>query len=201
MSNYPSKLAVVIPDFVIVEGDESRGDPRRFVILNAIAILRVERFGRGFKFEEAHQVDETGTRGADLLIELTAHLDADTSLAGYRLDQLIGSLVQVPCDDPRDAACKPALLRLKASLTNEVQDAYWFDRDRYRSMEDLAADYELPAEWHRATRQGNPNMLERELSAKAQSAWLCIAHELLTADELRRATTDYDHWRTASSIA
>ena len=201
MSNYPSKLAVVIPDFVIVEGDESRGDPRRFVLLNAFAILRVERLGRGFKFEESRLVDETGTRGVDLLMDLTAHLDADTSLAGHRLDQVIGSLLQVPCDDPRDAACKPALLRLKAALANEVQDAHWFDRDRHRSLDDLAGDYDLPAEWHRATRQGNLNMLERELSAKAQSVWLSIAHELLPMDELRRANADYDHWRTANAIA
>lgn len=201
MSNYPSKLAVVIPDVVTVEGDQSRGNPRRFVLLNAFAILKVERLGRGFKFEEARQLDETGTRGVDLFLDLANHLDDDTSLAGYRLDQVIASLVQVPCDDPRDAACKPALLRLKAALANEVQDAHWFDRDRHRSLEDLAGDYDLPAEWHRKTRQGNPNRLERELSAKAQSVWLAIAHELLPMDELRRATADYDQWRTANAIA
>ena len=201
MSNYPPKLAVVIPDFVTVKGDQSQGDPCRFVLLNAFAILSVERLGRGFKFEEVRQVDETGTRGVDLLMDLSAQLDADTSLAGYRLDQVIGSLVQVPCGDPRDAECKPALLRLKAALANEVQDAAWFDRDRYRSLEDLARDYDLPAEWHRATRQGNSKMLERELSAKAQSVWLSIAHELLPMEELRRATADYDQWRTADAIA
>lgn len=92
-------------------------------------------------------------------------------------------------------------LHLSNGLANEVQDAAWFDRDRYRSLEDLARDYDLPAEWHRATRQGNPNMLERELSAKAQSVWLSIAHELLPMDELRRATADYDQWRTANAIA
>ncbi len=200
MSNYPAKLAVVSPDFVTVEADESPCGPRRLVFLNAYAIFKVERLGRGFRFGAAHQVDETGTRGVDLFMDLTGHLDADTSLAGHRLDQVIGSLVRVPCDDPRDAACKPALLRLQASLANDVQDAAWFDRDRHQSLEQVAGDYGLPAEWHRKNRQSNPNMLERELSAKAQSAWLLIAHELLPTSELRRATADYDQWRTANSI-
>ena len=35
----------------------------------------------------------------------------------------------------------------------------------------------------------------------AQSTWLAIANELLTMNELRRATTDYDQWRTANAIA
>lgn len=201
MSNYPAKMAVVICNFVVVAGDQQSGDPSRFVFLNAFSMLKIERIGRGFRFEEIRQLDETGTGGVDLLISLTAEIDDDTSLAGYRLDRMVGSLVRVPCGDARDASCKPGLLKLQAALAHDVQDAFWYDRDRHRSLEDLARDYDLPAQWHRATRQGNPNMLERELSAKAQSVWLSIAHELLPMDELRRATADYDQWRTANAIA
>lgn len=201
MSIYPAKLAVVTPDFVIVDGDKRSGDPRQFVFLNAFSMFKVERRGRGFHFGEVRQVDETQTGGADLLMALAAELDEDTSLAGYRLDRVVTSLVQVPCDDPRDAECKPALLRLQAALSNDVQDAHWYNRDRHRSLEDIARDYDLPTEWHRKNRQTNLNMLERELSARAQATWLAIANELLTMNELRRATADYDQWRTANAIA
>jgi hypothetical protein len=67
-------------------------------------------------------------------------------------------------------------------------------------LEQLASDYALPADWHDLNRQLNPCVLERALSAKAQSVWLLIAHEWLSAEDLRRAMADYDHWRTLSSI-
>lgn len=201
MSNYPAKMAVVIADFVKIDGDQQSGDPSRFVFLNAFSILTVERRGRGFHFDELRQIDESGNGGAELLLALADAVDDETSLAGYRIDELVGSLIRVPCGDLRDAQCKPALLKLKAALGNEVQDAFWYDRERHRSLEDLASDYDLPAEWHRQGRQVNLNMLERELSAKAQSVWLSIANELLTTDELRRANADYDQWRTSSAIA
>ncbi len=201
MSNYPAKMAVVIADFVSIDGDGQSGDPSRFVFLNAFSILKIERRGRGFHFDEIRRIDESGNAGAELLLALADEIDHETSLAGYRIDELVGSLVRVPCGDLRDAECKPALLKLKAMLGNEVQDAFWYDQERHRSLEDLASDYDLPAEWHRHGRQVSPHMLERELSAKAQSVWLSIANELLTTDELRRANADYDQWRTSSAIA
>lgn len=201
MSNYPAKMAVVICDFVVVDGEPRSGDSSSFVFLNAFSIIKIERIGRGFRFDEIRQLDETGIGGGDLLISLAAEIDDDASLAGYRLDQLIDALVRVPCGDARDADCKPALLKLQAALAHDVQDAFWYDRNRHRSLEDLARDYDLPAEWYRKSRQVNPNMLERELSAKAQTVWLSIAHELLPSVELRRGTADYDQWRTANAIA
>ena len=109
--------------------------------------------------------------------------------------------MRVPRDDPHDAKAKPSLQRLRTALANDVHDVAWHNRDSHRSLEQLAADFDLPAEWHRPTRQVNRCMLERELSARAQSVWLSVAHECLNPDELRRAMADYDHWRTASSIA
>ena len=201
MSNYPGKVAVVVPDVVIAEGDQQAANPTPLVFLNAFAVLTVERMGRGFRFDEVRQVDETGTKSAHLLKAVTSQLDPDTTLAGYRLDRVVDALVRVPCGDPHEASCKPALLRLQAALANEVQDASWYDRDRHPSLEVLAGEYDLPADWHRPYGERSLNMLEHELSARAQTIWLSIAHEWLTTIELRRALADYDQWRTAHSIA
>lgn len=200
MSNYPAKMAVIVPDFVIVDGDQRYGNSQQLVFLNAFAVLKVERMGRGFKFEEDRQIDETGTRSARLLHTLASHLDPDTTVAGYRLDRVVDALIRVPLGEHNEASSKPALLRLQAALANEVQDAHWLDRDRHRSLEVLAGEYALPAEWHRPHRQISPNKLEQELSARAQTVWLAIAQECLEATELRRALADHDQWRTASAI-
>lgn len=200
MSNYPANLAVVVPDFLMAEEGANGSDQSHYVFLNALAVLKVERHGRGFCFREDRQVDEIGTAGVALLNKALSQLDPDASLAGYRLDRTVAALVRVPREDLHEAAAKPALLRLQAALANNVQDAAWYDRDPQRSVEQLARDYDLPAEWHRSTRQLNPCMLERELAAKAQSVWLAIAHACLSSDELRRALADYDQWRTANSI-
>lgn len=200
MSNYSAKMAVISADFVIVDGDQQSACPQTFVYLNAFAILKVERMGRGFQFEEIRLIDDSGTQSARLLNALAAELDADASLAGYRLDRLIDAVVRIPVDDVQEAECKPALLRLQTSLGNDVHDANWYCQDRHRSLADLARDYDLPAEWDRRGREVNANVLERTLSAKVQTVWLAIAHEWLTTDELRRATADYDQWRTANAI-
>jgi hypothetical protein len=135
-----------------------------------------------------------------VLDALTSHLDPDDSLAGYRLDRIIASLIRVPDGEPREESALPSLQRLQAALANDVRDAEWYDRVGSHSLEQLASDYALPADWHGPNRQLNPCVLERALSAKAQSVWLLIAHEWLSAEDLRRAMADYDHWRTLSSI-
>lgn len=201
MFNYPAKVAVVVPNFVIVDGDNQHSVAERFVYLNAFSVLRVERAGRGFHFDEARQVDESGSAGVDLLHALSAQLDGDTSLAGLRLDRMIGSLVRVPRGGARDEACKPALERLRAALRNDVHDADVYGPHGLRQLEDLSRQYDLPAEWHQPGRQANPNMLERQLSARAQTIWLVIARALLDLAEQRRAHADYDQWRTAHAIA
>jgi hypothetical protein len=201
MSSYPAKMAVIVADVVIADGDPNSSNLRSYVFLNGFTVLKVQRQGRGFLFEEVRQVDEVGTASVQLLDALTSHLDSDASLAGYRLDRAIAALVRVPRDDPHDATAKPALQRLRASLANDVHDVAWHDLHRHRTLEQLAGDFDLPAHWHRPTRQTNPCMLERELSARAQTVWLSVAHACLSPDELRRAMADYDQWRTASSIA
>ena len=202
MSNYPAKMAVLAPNFVTAEGDANSSNPQNYVFFTAYSVLKVERQGRGFNFGEVRRVDDVhpGTGSIALLTELTNHLDHDDSLAGYRLDRTIAALIRIPYGDPLGATAKAPLQRLKAALANDVQDAFWYDHDRHRTLEQLANDFDLPAEWHRPTRQMNPRILEQELSAKAQSVWLSIAHEWLSPEDLRRAMADYDHWRTLNSI-
>jgi hypothetical protein len=202
MSEYPAKMAIIVPNFVIADANACATHMPYFVYIDAFAVLKVERQGRGFRFSEARHVSDlqSATDSVGVLDALTSHLDPDDSLAGYRLDRIIAALVRVPDGEPRDESAKPSLLRLRAALANDVRDAEWYDRVGSHSLEQLASDYALPADWHDLNRQLNPCVLERALSAKAQSVWLLIAHEWLSAEDLRRAMADYDHWRTLSSI-
>ncbi len=100
---------------------------------------------------------------------------------------------------PTSAAVR-AHERLQAALRNEVQDVDWLTGDGLRELDDLSRQYDLPAEWYQPGRQAKPNMLERQLSARAQTIWLVIARELLDLAERRRAYADYDQWRTAHAI-
>ncbi|WP_333567620.1 hypothetical protein [Sphingorhabdus sp.] len=202
MSEYPAKMAIIAPNFVIADAKACAPDRPYFVYIDAFAVLKVERQGRGFRFSEARHVSDlqSGTDSVGVLDALTSQLDPDDSLAGYRLDRIVAGLIRVPDGEPRDEDALPSLQRLKAALANDIRDAEWYDRVGSHSLEQLASDYALPADWHSPNRQLNPCVLERELSAKAQSVWLLIAHEWLSAEDLRRAMADYDHWRTLSSI-
>lgn len=202
MSEYPAKMAIIAPNFVFAKGDTSQPDMPLLVFIDAFAVLKVERQGRGFRFDEARFVSnfQGGTDSVGVLDALTSHIDPDDSLVGYRLDKIIAAFIRIPDGDLRDEDALPSLLRLRAALANDIKDAIWYDHIGSRSLEQLASDYALPAEWHAPHRQLNPCMLERELSAQAQSIWLLIAHEWLSAEELRRAMADYDHWRTNSSM-
>lgn len=202
MHSYPAKVAVIVPEFVITAEAPASSTSRPYVFLNGFSILKVERAGRGFRFDETRGIDESGMASVDLLDRLAAEFDEDCSVAGYRLDQVIASLVRVPRDDPRDAKCKPALVQLRSALQNDVHDVHWFaDRPAHRSLEALTERYDLPCEWGRPGTGGNPAMLERRLSARAQAIWLMLAIELLPETESRRAQANYDAWRTAHSIA
>jgi len=202
MSEYPAKMAIIVPNFLIADANACATHKPYFVYIDAFAVLKVERQGRGFRFNEVRHVSDfqSATDSVGVLDALTSHLDPDDSLIGYRLDRIIAALIRVPDGEPRDKDALPSLQRLKAALANDVKDAEWYDHVGSHSLEQLASDYALPADWHGPNRQLNPCVLERELSAKAQSVWLLIAHEWLSAEDLRRAMADYDHWRTLRSI-
>ena len=202
MSIYPAKMAILVPNYFRTDDDTSTSNVHNCVVLNCFVVLKVQRQGRGFQFNEVRQINElhAGTDSLAVLDDLTSHIEPDDSLAGYRLDRTVAALIRVPSCEPRGATAKASLERLHATLANDVMDVAWYDHDRKWTLQKLASDYALPAEWHCPDRQMNPAMLERELSAKAQSIWLSIAHEWLSVQDLRRALADYDVWRTQSSI-
>ena len=201
MSLYPSKLAVILPQFVIADDPIGEGRLGRFVFLNAYSLFKVERRGTRFCFEEHRRIDETATHSIDLLASLCNEIDEDCSIVGLRLDRLIGSLIRTPRGETREEEAKEPLKKLGLALANEIVDAAWCaDRPSDRTLEGMAERYDLPCEWGKPGREGNPAMLERQLSARAQGVWLAVAVELLPAADLRRALADYDAWRTAHAI-
>ena len=72
MSNYPAKMAVLASNFVVTDGDPNSTNPTSYVFLDAFSILKVERQGRGFHFDEIRQVDETGLASIAVLEALTS---------------------------------------------------------------------------------------------------------------------------------
>lgn len=196
---YPASLAVIAPQFVIAPPLECTG--KQYVFFYGFALLVVTREGRGFRFSELRAVDETGSGTISLLVALADRIDPQASLAGLALSRTIAALIRAPLDDVHEAKAKPALQKLMTILTSQVHDAAWHARDPHRSLDQLATDFDLPAEWFRPTRQLRPEFLERQLSAQAQTIWLAVAHALLPPEELRRALADYDQWRTSHSIA
>ena len=202
MSTYPAKMAIIVPNYVTADDDTGTSNVHNCVFLNAFAVLKIERRGRGFHFNEIRQINEllAVTDSLAVLDDLTSYIEPDDCVAGYRLDRTIAALIRVPFCEPRGATAKASLQRIHAALANDVMDVAWYDHDRKWTLQRLASDYALPADWECPDRQMNPAMLERELSAKAQSIWLSIAHEWLSIQDLRRALADYDVWRTQSSI-
>lgn len=191
-----------MPSFVKADDPNGEGPSGRLVFLNGYALLKVERRGSRFCFEEYRRIDETATDGIDLMISLCNELDEDCSIVGLRLDRLIGSLIRVPRGETREEEAKQPLIKLGQALANEIVDAHWFaDRHYDRTLEGMAERHDLPCEWGKPNREANPAMLERQLSARAQGIWLAIAVELLPAADLRRALADYDAWRTGHAIA
>jgi hypothetical protein len=195
-------MAIIVPNYVTADDDTGMSNVQYCVFLDAFAVLKVERRGRGFHFHEVRHITEldTETNSLAVLDKLTSHIEHDDSLAGYRLDRTIAALIRVPFGEQRGATAKASLQRLHTALANDVMDVAWYDHERKWTLQRLASDYALPAEWDCPDRQISPAMLERQLSAKAQSIWLSIAHEWLSLEDLRRALADYDVWRTHSSI-
>lgn len=202
MSIYPAKMAILVPDYVTADDDTGTSNVHNCVFLNCFVVLKVQRQGRGFQFNEVRQINElhAGTDSLAVLDDLTRPIETDDSLAGYRLDRTVAALIRVPLGEPRGAIAEVPLQRLHAALANDVMDVAWYDHERKWTLKRLASDYALPADWDCRERQMNTTILERELSAKAQSIWLSIAHEWLSLQDLRRALADYDVWRTHSSI-
>lgn len=198
---YPSRTTVIAPHFRVVDDDNLTGThSHRLVFLEAFAALTVAVDDEGHaRFHQQVQVDTAGDRSVQLLRRLTRPLTCETVLAGFRLDQVLGSLVRVPRDSEQEALAKTALLRLQLSLAQPPIDTWWMSSHPLLFLTAVAVQYGLPAKWQTPITTYNPLLCRQTLAARAQTMWAAIAADRMpTGDERRRVFADFDRWRTAA---
>jgi hypothetical protein len=180
-------MTVILPDFRVLVDNNTRAFSNRLVMMPAYAVLHACRREDGrIAFRERIEVDPTGDRTITLLASLGNELESDATIAGWRLDRQVASLVRLPRDSDREDEGKAPLMRLGLALGNQPIDVAWFDHDGgLRTLVDVAARYGLPAEW-RDQQSGNPTIVRQRLSARARSIWAAAADKLLEKGEARR---------------
>ena len=193
--SYPDKISVITPLFTTISTKalDPKAFGRQYVYLKAFGLLTVTRESDGcFRFAEDIQLDGIGNRSISLLIGLCNQIAQDTSLAGWKLDFAIASLLRVPRDSDREADARLPLMRLLLALGQEPIDAWWLEEDGALGLlSDLATEYRLPAEWDQLPAFTNPARLRQQLSGRVRSIWLAIARDRLGDDEFERATGDF----------
>lgn len=197
--DYPHKLSILVPAFALVnDAMDTRNFSQRLVFMRAFAVLHAVRASDGrIAFGERVELDPAGDQSIDLLMKLGDELGADATLAGWRLDHIIGSLIRLPRDSEREAEGKMPLMRLKLALGSEPVDAAWFDdHGGMPTLRQVAARHALEADWDEGL-TANPALLRRRLSARARTIWAAIGERLLTAgDERRKAFASFDHFQS-----
>ena len=196
---YPDRLSIVVPMFTVVnDAADTRSFSQRLVFLRAFAILHAVRGGDAqVTFCGKVEFDPTGEHSIDLMVKLGNELEANTTLAGWRLDHMIGSLVRLPRDAEREAEGKTPLMRLKLALGSEPVEVAWFDdHGGMPTLRQVSARHTLPADWDERI-SANPALIRRRLSARACTIWAAIADRLLTVgDERRKAFASFDHFQS-----
>ena len=185
---YPKSLTIIMPVFSIVDDPgEKRNFSRRLVFMSAFAVLHANHGTDGrITFRERIEFDPTGDRTIDLLKQLGDELEPDATLAGWHLDQIVGSLVRLPRDSEREAEARTPLMQLQSALHTEPFDVAWFDNGGgLLTLRQVAARHGLEAQWD--TRTGsNPILIRRRLSARARTIWAAIADRMLEQGDARR---------------
>jgi len=196
---YPKKLSIVVPAFAVVnDAGNKPGFSQRLVFMPAFAILHAARDAHGrIAFRERVEFDPAGEQSINLLAKLGDELEPDTTLGGWRLDHIVGSLVRLPRDSEREAEGKTPLMRLQLALGAQPVDVAWFDdHGGLPTLRQVAARHALMADWNEGL-SANPALARRRLSARARTTWAAIAERLLTVgDERRKAFASFDHFQS-----
>lgn len=197
---YPNKLNIIAPLFRAVDDGNTRGHSSRLIYLDAFAVLTVARDSNGrFTFEEATGADPIGNGSVSLLAGLVGALDPDAVLCGFRLHDVVGSLVRCPRDSEREAEAEDPFRQLVLALGQNPIDLYWIDADGgFDTLKQLSATFDLPAEWDEAASGPNVLRLRMRLSARAETMWLAIVHHRLTGNDQWQALADFVHWKETS---
>lgn len=192
--NYPNKLTVIVPSFsVVTDTKDQRSFSQRLLFMTAFAVLHADRHDDGrIAFSERIELDPIGNGSIDLLTKLGNELDPEATLAGWRLDYGIGSLVRVPRDSMREAEGKTPLLQLSSILANEPIDVAWFDQQGgLPTLLQIAARYSLAAEWDQPV-SSNPAILRQRLSARVRTIWAAVAEvRMPLGDDRRKAFASF----------
>ena len=186
--NYPDKLTVIVPAFsIITDTKDQRGFSQRLVFMTAFAVLHAERNSDGgISFSERLELDPVGDGSLDLLTKLGDELSSEASLAGWRLDQSVGSLVRLPRDSDREAEGKIPLIRLSSILANDPIEVGWFDNQGgLPTLRQVAARYSLPAAWDEPV-SFNAALIRQRLTARARTIWAAVAEDRMPLGDDRR---------------
>ncbi|MCY7281509.1 MAG: hypothetical protein LH610_11575 [Sphingomonas bacterium] len=196
---YPKNLTIIVPAFAVVtDPGDNRNFSQRLVFMSAFAILHANQGPDGrITFRERIEFDRTGDQSIDLFKQLGDELEPDTTLAGWRLDFIVGSLIRLPRDSEREAQGKTPLMKLQFALGAEPVDVGWFDNSGgLPTLRQAAARHALAAEWDK-TACSNPTLTRQRLSARARTIWAAIADKSLeTGDARRKAFASFDQFNS-----
>ena len=196
---YPKNLTIIVPAFAVVnDPDDKSNFSQRLVFLSAFAILHAHQGADGrITFRETVEVDRSGERTIDLLKQLGDELEPNSTLAGWRLDYIVGSLIRLPRDSEREAEGKTPLMQLQFALCAEPVDVGWFDDSGgLPTLRQSAAGHALEAEWDKSA-CSNPTLTRQRLSARARTIWAAIADKSLeTGDARRKAFASFDQFNS-----
>ena len=196
---YPKNLTIIAPAFAVVtDPGDKRNFSQRLVFMSAFAILHAKQGTDGrITFRERVEFDRSGKRTIDLLKQLGDELEPDTTLAGWRLDLMVGSLIRLPRDSEREAEGKAPLVQLQFALCAEPVDVGWFDNSGgLPTLRQAAARHALEADWDNSA-CSNPTLTRRRLSARARTIWAAIADlQLEQGDARRKAFASFDQFNS-----
>lgn len=195
--SYPDHITVFSPMFGVVRNHAEGGHSPRLVHLLAYALLIVTVGEQGkLTFKQLVEVDPTQSRSMPILEKLGAAIDPDTVLAGFRLDDVIGSLIRVPRDSEEEERGKRPLMQILLALGQEPIDARWLDQEGgLGTLREVDILYALGAEWDEPGTRYNPARLRQQLAARAQAIWLGILVDRMEDGDGIEAIVQFLEWK------